>query len=157
MNTSQAGQLFIKRYEQFRDKMYLDQGGKPTIGWGHLIEKDDPMKYMTRTISQEEGDRLFESDLYFKSELALNTFVHVNLNQYEYDALASLVFNIGAGRFSTSSILRLVNLEAKEQAANEFKKWNKVRVEGKLIESAGLTKRREEEKKMFLGEEARIV
>ena len=157
MKTSIAGKLFIKQFEQFRDHMYLDQAGKPTIGWGHLIEKDDPMKYMTRTISIEEGDKLFESDLYYKSEMAINVFVKVDLSQYEYDALASLVFNIGAGNFSTSTLLRLLNMGSRQSAANEFPRWNKVRINGKLVESAGLTKRREAEKKMFLGEEVRLV
>jgi len=157
MKTSIAGKLFIKQFEQFRDHMYLDQAGKPTIGWGHLIEKDDPMKYMTRTITREEGDKLFESDLYYKSEMAINVFVKVDLSQYEYDALASLVFNIGAGNFSTSTLLRLLNMGSRQSAANEFPRWNKVRIDGKLVESAGLTKRREAEKKMFLGEEVRLV
>lgn len=151
MKTSEAGKTFIKSFEKFRDHMYLDQGGKPTIGWGHLIEQDDPHKYMNRIITREEGDRIFEADLFFKAEMVINTFVKITLTQYEYDALASFVFNVGAGNFMTSTLLRLLNLGSKESASNEFPRWNKIKVEGKWIESAGLTTRRESEKNMFLG------
>lgn len=157
MKTSTAGKMFIKQFEGFRDHMYLDSAGKPSIGWGHLIESDDPHKYMNRIITKEEGDRIFETDLFYKAEMAINTFVKTGLTQYEYDALSSFVFNVGAGNFSTSTLLRLINLGSKASAAFEFPRWNKIKVEGKWIESAGLTRRREAEKDMFLGKEVRIV
>jgi lysozyme len=153
VKTSEAGKTFIKRFESFRSKMYLDQAGKPTIGWGHLIEKDDPNGYMTRTISLEEGNDLFEQDLYFKSELCINTYVKIPLNQYEYDALSSFIFNVGAGNFIASTLLKkMYKAEyTTHDIAEEFLRWNKIKVGGVLVPSAGLTKRREQEKNMFLG------
>jgi lysozyme len=153
MKTSLAGQTFIKRFESFRSTMYLDAAGKPTIGFGHLIEPDDPSNYMTRTISLEEGNELFEKDLYFKAELCINTYVKIPLNIYEYDALASLVYNIGCGNFHGSTLLKkMYKAEyTTHDIAEEFLRWNKIKVGGVLVPSAGLTKRREQEKNMFLG------
>lgn len=158
MRTSDSGKLFIKSFEQFRPTMYLDQAGKPTIGYGHLIEQDDPNHYMVKTITIQEGNQLFDFDLYNKAEQFLNYSVTATLTQYEYDALASLVFNIGGGNFVTSSLLRKLNRNfGKYDIAEEFLKWNKVRIKGELVPSAGLTKRRQAERKMFLGLEVDIT
>ena len=154
MKTSEIGKLFIKSYEKFSSKMYLDQGGRPTTAYGHLIEKDDPMKYMTRTITQEEGDRLFDTDLYYKAEMCVNHFIRETVIQYKYDALVSLTFNIGCGNFSTSTLVKKINTSSftDEEISDEFLKWNKVRSEHGLVVSTGLVKRRLQERRMFLGE-----
>lgn len=153
MKVSEAGKLFIKRFESFRATKYLDQAGIPTIGFGHVIDKDDKLNLMNRTISIEEGNSIFNDDLYFKSELCINTYVKIPLNQFEYDALGSFVFNIGCFAFHNSTMLKKMYNAAFtiQDVAEEFLKWNKVRVKGELIESAGLTKRRQAEKNMFLG------
>lgn len=55
--------------------------------------------------------------------------------------------NIGIGNFGKSTLLMLLNRNAnKDIVAAEFVKWNKSG--GKII--AGLTRRREAEKKLFL-------
>lgn len=159
MKTSEAGKTFIKKFESFRSNMYLDQRGLPSIAWGHLIEKDDPEGYMHRTVSFEEGEELFEKDLYFKAELCINTYVKIPLNQFEYDSLASFVFNIGCSAFRNSTLLKKMYNAAytTQDIANEMLRWNKVKIGDKLVESAGLTRRREAEKSMFLGLKVDLV
>jgi lysozyme len=69
------------------------------------------------------------------------------LTQNEFDALVDLVFNIGAGNFAGSSLLRYLNSTNDAAAANEFEKWDMAG--GKHI--AGLLRRRQAEKAEFLG------
>ncbi|MBI5426972.1 MAG: hypothetical protein HZA02_01695 [Nitrospinae bacterium] len=38
LQSSEKGQGLIMGFEKFRPKEYLDQGGKRTIGWGHLLQ-----------------------------------------------------------------------------------------------------------------------
>ena len=72
---------------------------------------------------------------------------HDQLSQNQFDALCSLVFNIGCGAFQGSTLLR--KLKAGETAASEFLRWNKAGG----VELKGLTRRREAEMRLFLGEE----
>jgi lysozyme len=71
----------------------------------------------------------------------------VPINNNQQLALASLLFNIGAGAFARSTLLRLLNSGAEKAAvAAQFLRWNKVK--GKEV--PGLTRRRKEESKIFL-------
>ena len=51
----------IKIHEGFRNKIYLDSLSKKTIGYGHLITKDDKFEEGVE-YSREELDELFEKD-----------------------------------------------------------------------------------------------
>ncbi len=156
MKSSEAVKSFIKnRFEKFRAKAYKDQGGKWTIGWGHLIDLKTEEWMLHATFSIAQADELFEKDLYFKAELCINTYVKIPLNQFEYDALASFIFNVGCENFHTSTLLKKMYNAAytTKEVADEMLRWNKIEDEntGKLIESAGLTTRRKAERDMFLG------
>jgi lysozyme len=152
MITSKEGVAFIKSFEKFRATMYLDQGGKPTIGWGHLIDKDDVHKLMMRVITLQEADSLFDDDLARKAESCIHSYVKIPLDQCQFDALASLIFNIGCGAFATSTLLKKM-YQAEYTAydiAQEFFRWNKVQLSNRLVKSEGLTVRRIAEKNLFL-------
>jgi GH24 family phage-related lysozyme (muramidase) len=101
----------------------------------------------------------------FKEDLkpfikSVNHNVHgVALNQDEFDALVSFVFNVGIGHFRKSSLLKAINDgkyrdgdSAKERKAamdaieSDFLKWNKSG--GAVV--PGLTKRRQAEADLFL-------
>ena len=70
---------------------------------------------------------------------------------YKRQALASFIFNVGAGAFQTSTMLKKINDDDMRGAANEFLKWDKFRnpVTKKLETLTGLTKRRVAEKSLF--------
>lgn len=72
--------------------------------------------------------------------------VKVTLNQNQYDALVSLVYNIGGANFKASKLLQKLNQGDYKGAAEEFLKWNKSG--GKVMD--GLTKRRRLERDLFL-------
>lgn len=157
MRTSTAGKTFIRQREAFRSHVYLDSAGKPSIGFGHLILPDE----VFTQISEYEAIALFERDLRNKAENCINSYVKPLLIQYEFDALASLVFNIGCGNFATSTLLKKLNdrLYSPEELGDEFLKWNKITdpVTKQKVVSKGLSVRREQERDMFLGKEVRVI
>ena len=74
----------------------------------------------------------------------------VPLHQHEYDAFLSLAYNIGPGAFAKSSALRKFNEGDKRGAADAILLWNKAG--GRVL--AGLTRRREAERALFLSQVA---
>lgn len=68
------------------------------------------------------------------------------ISQSQFDALASLIYNIGCTAFRRSTLLKRLNAYEYDSAANEFCRWNKSG--GKVIK--GLGRRREAEREMFL-------
>jgi lysozyme len=98
-----------------------------------------------QVITEEQGESLLRSDLQ-TAERAVNNYVRIALNQNQYDALVSFVFNVGTGNFKFSTLLKYLNVGNVRAAADELDRWNKVK--GQPV--AGLTKRRAQEKALFL-------
>ncbi|MBN3821677.1 lysozyme, partial [Paraburkholderia sp. Se-20369] len=119
--TGTQGIELIKQFEGLRLARYLDAVGKPTIGYGHLIL---PHERFTRPLTQAEADALLRSDLR-SAERSLCKLVRVPITQQQFDALMSFVFNLGAGRLRSSTLLRYLNAGASARAADQFLVWNK--------------------------------
>lgn len=142
MNISTQGIEAIKAFERLRLTAYLDSGGRWTIGYGHTASAVAGMQ-----ISEAKALELLGKDLAV-AITAVNKNVTCALEQYEFDALVSLVFNIGQGAFKTSTILRLINGRSDPmRIAAEFKRW--VYDNGKKV--AGLESRRAKERLLYLG------
>jgi len=142
MKISQKGIDLIKKYEGCKLEAYKDPVGILTIGYGHTGNVTSGMR-----ISQSEADSFLISDL-AKFEKAVSQYVKVNLNQSMFDALVSFTYNVGSGNLKNSTLLKLLNNGDFSGAADEFLKWNKAG--GKVL--AGLTKRRNEERNLFMSE-----
>lgn len=126
---------------------YKDSAGLLTVGIGHLVKPGEPYK-LNQPITKEESRRLFAEDT--KDTIAdVNHLVKVQINQNQFDALCSLVFNIGGRAFAGSSVLRKLNQGDFKSAANHFADWNKARVRAKLTVVKGLTIRRAKEAALF--------
>jgi lysozyme len=82
-------------------------------------------------------------------EAAVNDNVTVKINQNQYDALVCFVFNIGVQAFKDSTLLRLLNEAKYYLAAEQFKRWCKETVNGKLVVNQGLENRRLREANLF--------
>ena len=139
---SPAGIALIKRFEGFRSEAYQDAGGVWTIGYGHT---NCVKRYQLIT----EGDA--EIALYGDLETAVTCVdrkVGPNLTQNQFDALVSLVYNVGVYAFTGSTLLRLLNEGDPALAAQEFVKWDHVGI----IEAPGLLARRKAERDLFLSE-----
>lgn len=142
MRTSTAGIHLIKHFESFRSVRYLCAGGKWTIGWGHTKGVTEH----TPAITVPQGDDLLVEDL-AQFEEDVESWVKVDLLQCQFDALVSFIFNLGANAFSKSTLLKKLNAGDTMGAADEFLRWNKAK--DKVL--AGLVKRREAERALFLG------
>lgn len=141
MRTSQKGIDLIKEFEDYRDRVYLCAGGKYTIGYGHTrgVKPGD-------TCTREQAERYLREDLQ-DAEEAVMALISVPLSQNQFDALVSLVYNIGSGNFYDSTIRRVINLKIsdKEEYRRAWMMWVKSR--GKVLK--GLVRRREVEFKLF--------
>lgn len=142
MNISQRGIELIKKFEGIRYVAYDDGVGVWTIGVGHTkgVVKGDK-------IDDRQVDEYLREDLE-SAEYAVNSLAKVDLEQHQFDALVSLVFNIGSGAFSKSTLLKMLNKGQYQVAADQFPRWNMGG--GKVM--AGLVKRRSAERMLFLGQ-----
>ena len=141
MRTSQKGIDLIKKFEGCRLEAYKCPAGVWTIGYGHTKGVKDGM-----IISLEQAKEFLREDLRI-FEQAVEACVKVPLSQNQFDALVSFCYNCGSGALKTSTLLRLLNEGKYSSAADQFLRWNKAG--GKVL--VGLTRRREEEREMFLG------
>lgn len=132
---------FVATEEGDRLKAYQDQGGVWTIGCGHT----GPDVYPGLVITHAQEVALLHADLLIAENWILHE-VTVPLNAHEFDALTSFCYNIGRGGFAASTVLRRLNAGDREGAANAMLMWNEVDHK----ENAGLTNRRNAERKLFL-------
>ena len=142
MRISEKGIDFIKQKEGCSLKAYLDIGGKLTIGVGHLIVKGENIP---NEVTSEQADDLLKKDLKIVED-AINKYVKVKIDQEQFDALCSLIFNIGITAFIGSTLLKELNKDNILKAASEFMKW--IYVNKKI--SPGLLARRKDEVAMFI-------
>ncbi|WP_426577114.1 lysozyme [Xenorhabdus stockiae] len=143
MEISTKGLECIKQYEGLKLKAYPDPatGGIPwTIGYGHTkgVKKGD-------VITEQQSEVFLHDDLQ-PIYATLRQLVRVPLNQGQFDALCSFIFNCGNGNFSGSTLLRKLNQGDYIGAAAEFPRWNKAA--GKVMR--GLDSRRASERQMFV-------
>lgn len=146
MQISLRGLAHIKGWEGFRAQVYLDQAGKPTIGYGHLIK---PYETFT-TITEAEASALLAKDV-SSAEAAVNRGVKVAINQNQFDALVSFAFNVGNSAFANSTLLKRINAGQFTEAANEFGRWVFITLGGKKVVSNGLVNRRVADYNLFRG------
>jgi lysozyme len=109
-----------------------------TIGWGCTggFKLGD-------TIPQATADSLLRMRVHF-CEYALHGIE--GLNQNQFDALASLIFNIGNAAFNGSTLRKYLVLKDYHAAAGEFEKWDYA--SGHVVQ--GLLNRRKAERALFL-------
>lgn len=143
MKLSNNGIAFIKREEGEKLTAYQDSVGVWTIGVGHTGTVDGKSVARGMTIMQSKSTSLLISDLAWV-ESAINGNVKVPLTQNQYDALCSLVFNIGRNAFTGSTLLRLLNVNNYKGASDQFLQWKRAGSDPDL-----LLPRRKRERELF--------
>lgn len=116
---SMNGLEIIKQFEGFSPTPYPDHKGY-SVGYGHLIKPGENLDSVTR----EQAEQLLLGDVAW-AEQAVRTAVKVDLDQNEFDALVSLAYNIGAGAFKNSTLVKKLNSGDFEGAAAQFAVWNR--------------------------------
>ncbi|KAB2779420.1 lysozyme [Brucella anthropi] len=149
MKTSTAGRKLIEQREGVELTAYKDSAGIWTIGVGHTSAAGAPKVTPGMKITAAEASEILSRDL-ATFEAAVASAVKVPLNQNEFDALVSFAFNVGAGAFKSSTLLKRLNAGDRQAAADQFLVWNKITINGKKKALKGLTIRRGAERKQFL-------
>lgn len=137
----------IQQFEGLKLTAYQDSVGIWTIGFGNIFNLDtgNPIKEGDK-ISLETAERWLKIEV-DNLQAKMRKVITVPLNDNQWTALISLVYNIGFGAFKRSTLLRLLNAGAsKEEVAKQILRWNKAG--GKEIK--GLTNRRKAESNLFL-------
>jgi lysozyme len=120
MKLSAAGLELIKKSEGFRDKVYLDVAGRPTIGYGHRLVH--PECYPDG-ICGTQAEVILLWDVH-EAEQAVSQQVTVPLTQGQFDALVDFTFNLGSGRLASSTLLQHMNAGKYDAAATELLRWD---------------------------------
>jgi GH24 family phage-related lysozyme (muramidase) len=147
MQINQEGLDLIKKFEGCKLEAYLCPAGVPTIGYGHTRTAE-----LGAVMTESEAEAMLRDDLK-KAETTVERLVTVPINDNQFSALVSFVFNIGVGAFEQSTLLAMLNAYASiEIVAAQFMRWNKA--DGR--ELPGLTRRRHAERALFLGQDWKI-
>lgn len=135
-----AGLELVKHFEGLRLEAYRCPAGVPTIGYGSTAGVQ-----MGDKLTEPEAEALLLKDLQ-KFEEAVRDLVQVPLTANQFSALVCFTFNVGEGALAESTLLKKLNQQDYQDAADQFLRWNKAGGQ----ELPGLTTRREAERKLFL-------
>ncbi len=139
MKTSEVGRELIKEFEGCKQVAYQDSVGVWTIGYGHTKDVYEGQLAIKKTC-----DRFLEEDL-DEFEGYVDSYVKVELNQNQFDALVAWTFNLGPGNLSESTMLRKLNEGDYDAVPDEMRRWNKAG--GEVLN--GLVRRRDAEANLF--------
>lgn len=140
------GEAKLIGFEGRLNRVYDDATGKPlprggkaagtlTAGIGHT--GPDIAQWIGKVIPDAVIDQWFREDVAEAAD-AVDRAVKVDLTPFQRDALISFVFNLGAGAFRGSTLLKVLNAGRYDDVPAQIMRWNKV---GKKVER-GLTNRR---------------
>jgi lysozyme len=141
MTHSANATTLVETFEGCRLVAYQDGNGIWTIGYGHT----GPGVVEGLACTLAEAQAWLDQDL-ATADAAIARLVKMALTQNQWDALVSLVYNIGAGNFAKSTVLRELNQGNAVGASAAIAMWNKVA--GQV--SRGLATRRAAEQKLFM-------
>lgn len=118
MKTSSIGRKLIQSFEGYRGEAYLCPAGVWTIGYGHTanVRQGD-------TVTRQQADILLQEDLKWAEDTVNSQ--NLNLSQLQFDALVSFVYNVGAGNFRNSTLLKYLKQDTLPRTTleSEWKKW----------------------------------
>ena len=144
----------IKDFEQWVPRLYNDASNYCTIGYGHLIARKPCASVDRAVLSRfpnpmglDYGSNLLNTDSASARE-EVSSVVKVDLNDQQFGALVSFVFNVGATKFEKSTLLKAINNREFEAVPRQFARW--IISGGKPLN--GLINRRACEAALFKGD-----
>lgn len=138
---SPAGVKLVADFEGFRGHPYRDAVGVWTIGYGETRGVGPNSPWISEASARRQLERRLNADFASRIPNA------ARLNQHQFDALASFVYNVGPGALAPSTgIGRALRAGNFRQVASELLRWDKAGGRSLL----GLTRRRQAERKLFL-------
>lgn len=142
MKCNDAGLALIKRAEGLKLDSYRCPANVATIGYGHT----GPDVRIPMTITPGEAERLLHEDVARFEDGVTNILCGCPTSSNQFSAMVSLAYNIGLGKFATSTVLKKHKLGNYLGAADAFLLWN--RGGGQVLK--GLQNRREQERELYL-------
>lgn len=144
---NERGIALLKRYEGCELTAYRCPAGKLTIGFGstgsHVKEG--------MVITAPEAEVLLKRDI-ARFETAVDAILgSTPATSNQFSALVCFAFNLGVQALLKSTLMKKHKAGDFAAAAQQFASWNKIRKNGHLVPLAGLTARREAERKLYLG------
>lgn len=139
MNRYDIAADIIKRFEGCKLTAYRCPADVWTIGYGSTRNVKEGM-----VISEAEAFARLMMDMQEAGDV-VETYAKVPLNDNQFAALVSFVFNVGARAFRRSTMLKRLNSGQYLIAAERFTRWNKAG--GQVL--PGLVKRRAAERALF--------
>ena len=144
MHLSEAGIKFIQTWEGLKLKAYRDSKGLPTIGIGTTRYPDGTKVKMGDSCTKDQAYEWFRFDV-ARFESFVNRVIKIPLNQNQFDALVSLVYNIGETNFTEGTVDDKLNSKQFDTALDTWLKY--VYSGGRKID--GLVNRRRAEVNLF--------
>ena len=86
--------------EGYKDEVYLDSLGKPTVGYGHLLGDEYADRVGEKPFTEDQLKKFFEEDREKAIQAARENVgedVYNSLNRQQQTALNSMAFQLGAG------------------------------------------------------------
>lgn len=151
MRTSKAGLELVKSFEGLRVRAVKLPDGRWTIGYGHTQTARENLR-----ITRADAEAVLREYDLPPVEQVISQGVLAPLNQNEFDALVSFVFNIGADAFEQSLVLHHLNAGEPLMAVDAMSHWRKAYLNGRLSVVDALVRRRAMEQALFLKHPAGI-
>ena len=147
MSTLELAARIARPFEGLSLRPYHDPVGFPTIGYGHLLSREQgaDLSRWPALADEAEASTLLESDM----TSALNSvrrLIAVPLAENQEAALVDFAFNCGSGNLQLSTLRRVINRGELDEAPKQFRRW--VYARGRRLK--GLVIRREAEIERFL-------
>lgn len=150
MKPSQNCIDLIKRFEGLCLKAYICPAGKVSIGYGATFYEDGKLVTIKDVITMQRAEDLLK----FHADLIASKLPKLSLDQNQFDAIISFVYNVGIGNFLKSTLYRIIKQNSNDELiGDEFMKWTKARVNGELKTLKGLINRRKAEKNLYYEKE----
>lgn len=144
MKTSINGINLIKQFEGCKLESYQCSAGKWTIGYGSTYINGKPVM-QGMTITQKQADNLLIKSL-AEYEAQIDYYRFSGLQQNQFDALVSLIYNIGAGTLKRSNLPNMIRINP--YSININNEWERF-VYARGMKLPGLVRRRKAELELY--------
>ncbi|WP_421731473.1 lysozyme [Brevundimonas sp.] len=117
LKVSREGIVLIKSFEGFRPRAIRREDGSWIVGYGHTLSAREGA-----SVSEADAELLLQYDLLPVAQ-AVNETVGEQVNQHQFDALASFAFSVGVERFQSSDVLERIRAGFSSEAADAMVGW----------------------------------